>query len=114
MTTAASAPADVTAARAEGFDRGWALAMTYAVRLFWQSVCLDLASSFDGNVQTCAIQTHVLARSDNKNAEAIAMWSERAERCRARAAQYREWADGKKSKPLYEVQTRPWLRGDDE
>lgn len=111
MTTLQPAPADV--ARAE-FDRGWRLAMAYAIRLFWQGVCLDLADGFDKNVQTCVLKTCLLARADGENDDEIATWNARAERCRARAAQYREWADGKESKPLYEVQTRPWLRGDDE
>lgn len=111
MITRDSTPAEV--ARAE-FDRGWRLAMTYAVRLFWQGVCEQDAIGFDLRVEECVLKIHMLTRPNNAHAEAIAMWSARAERCRARAAQYREWADGKESKPLYEAQTRPWLRGDDE
>lgn len=114
MITPQSTPAEVVAARAEGFDRGWSAAMTYAIRLFWQTECLAIADSFDRSAADCVLKIHTLTTPDNAHAKAIAMWSERAERCRARAAQYREWADGKKSKPLYEVQTRPWLRGDDE
>lgn len=108
MITPQSTPAEVIA------HRGYVAGVEDTIRLYWQTECLVTADHFDRNAAECVLQTHVLARSDNKNAEAIAMWSARADRCRARAAQYREWAYGKESKPLYEVQTRPWLRGDDE